>query len=257
MQLPDPARPCSCRAANTAMLAWLKAPALPRPFVLDLLDFVLGNSARVFRELPAFEHALLVRDAARCQIWHARMHALTYLLLHSAILCRQHSKTHIQWCMMGPVAIGPQLCLVSADGTGSNAGSKGSSHGQQACVASGAPGYGEGWIRGVRPSDSCGVAQVRVCTLLVTALQNLLDPACEPAAQASDLRCVLRCVRTVLTAFHRQLRSKCGVFVETLLAGGVAARAPRQPPVRHLVHLSALLPLNAPDVLANDCMHIF
>ena len=48
-------------AANTAMLAWLKAPALPRPFVLDLLDFVLGNSARVFRELPAFEHALLVR----------------------------------------------------------------------------------------------------------------------------------------------------------------------------------------------------
>ena len=45
------------------MLAWLKAPALPRPFVLDLLDFVLGNSARVFHELPAFEHALLVRGA--------------------------------------------------------------------------------------------------------------------------------------------------------------------------------------------------
>jgi hypothetical protein len=52
------------RAANTAMLAWLRAPALPRPFVLDLLDFVLGNSARVFRELPAFEHALLVRRCA-------------------------------------------------------------------------------------------------------------------------------------------------------------------------------------------------
>jgi hypothetical protein len=61
--------------------------------------------------------------------------------------------------------------------------------------------------------------QVRVCTLLTTALQNLLDPACEPALQASDLRCVLRCVRTVLHCFYRQLRSKCGVFVETLLAG--------------------------------------
>ena len=64
---------------------------------------------------------------------------------------------------------------------------------------------------------------MRVGTLLVTALQNLLDPACEPAAQASDLRCVLRCVRTVLTSFHAQLRSKCGVFVETLLAGGAGA----------------------------------
>ncbi len=101
------------------MLVWLKAPALPRPFVLDLLDFVLGNSAAVFRELPAFEHALLVR----------------------------------------------------------------------------------------------------VCTLLTTQLQNLLDPACEPALQASDLRVVLRTVRTVLHHFYRQLRSKCGVFIDTLLAG--------------------------------------
>lgn len=103
------------------MLVWLKAPALPRPFVLDLLDFVLGNSAAVFRELPAFEHALLVR----------------------------------------------------------------------------------------------------VCTLLTTQLQNLLDPACEAALQASDLRVVLRTVRTVLHHFYRQLRSKCGVFVETLLAGAL------------------------------------
>lgn len=110
---------CGASAANTAMLHWLKAPALPRPFVLDLLDFVLSNSARVFRELPAFEHALLVR----------------------------------------------------------------------------------------------------VCMLLTTQLQNLLDPACEPALQASDLRVVLRTVRTVLHHFYRQLRSKCGVFVETLLAG--------------------------------------
>lgn len=36
-------------AASEGMLKWLKAPTLPRPFVLDLLDFVLGNSAAVFR----------------------------------------------------------------------------------------------------------------------------------------------------------------------------------------------------------------
>ena len=102
------------------MLHWLRAPALPRPFVMDLLDFVLGNSAPVFRELPAFEHALLLR----------------------------------------------------------------------------------------------------VCALLTTQLQNLLDPLCEPALQASDLRVTLRTVRTLLQQFYRQLRSKCGVFIETLLAGG-------------------------------------
>ena len=109
----------SCAAANAAMLHWLKAPALPRPFVMDLLDFVLGNSAPVFRELPAFEHALLLR----------------------------------------------------------------------------------------------------VCALLTTQLQNLLDPLCEPSLQASDLRVTLRTVRTVIHHFHRQLHSKCGVFIETLLAG--------------------------------------
>ena len=36
-------------AASEGMLKWLKAPTLPRPFVLDLLDFVLANSAAVFR----------------------------------------------------------------------------------------------------------------------------------------------------------------------------------------------------------------
>ena len=36
-------------AANEAMLKWLKAPSLPRVFVLDLLDFVLSNTAPVFR----------------------------------------------------------------------------------------------------------------------------------------------------------------------------------------------------------------
>ena len=101
------------------MLLWLRAPALPRPFVMDLLDFVLGNSAPVFRELPAFKHALLLR----------------------------------------------------------------------------------------------------VCALLTMQLQNLLDPLCEPALQASDLRVTLRTVRTLLQQFYRQLRSKCGVFIETLLAG--------------------------------------
>ena len=38
-----------CYAASEGMLKWLKAPTLPRPFVLDLLDFVLANSAAVFR----------------------------------------------------------------------------------------------------------------------------------------------------------------------------------------------------------------
>ena len=62
-------------------------------------------------------------------------------------------------------------------------------------------------------------AQVRVCVLLTAQLQNLLDPVCKPALQALSLRVVLRVVRTVLRSFYRQLRSKPGVFVETLLAG--------------------------------------
>ncbi|KAK9834027.1 hypothetical protein WJX81_004391 [Elliptochloris bilobata] len=114
---------CMMVTANEAMLKWLRAPALPRPFVLELLDFVLGHSAAVFREIPAFEHALLVR----------------------------------------------------------------------------------------------------VCMLLTTQLQNLLDPACDPALQVSDLRIVLKVVRTVLCCFHRQLRAKAGVFVEGLIAGTAPA----------------------------------
>eukprot|EP00884_Botryococcus_braunii_P011071 jgi/Botrbrau1/19966/Bobra.0059s0082.1 len=105
--------------ANEAMLRWLNVPDLPRPFVLDLLDFVLGNNPAIFMTNPAFEHALLVR----------------------------------------------------------------------------------------------------VSQLLITLLQNLLDPACDVAAQAADLRPVLRVVRTVLRNFHRQLRLKCGVFIECLLTG--------------------------------------
>lgn len=60
---------------------------------------------------------------------------------------------------------------------------------------------------------------MRVCQLLVTQLQNLVDPTCEPALQQADLKIVLKVVKTVLRNFYRQLRSKCGVFVETLLAG--------------------------------------
>jgi hypothetical protein len=39
--------------------------------------------------------------------------------------------------------------------------------------------------------------------------------------QATDLRVVLRVVRTVLRCFYRQLRAKAGVFVEALIAGGI------------------------------------
>ena len=60
---------------------------------------------------------------------------------------------------------------------------------------------------------------MRVCQLLITQLQNLLDPTCEPALQQADLKIVLRVVRTVLGHFYRQLKSKCGVFIETLLGG--------------------------------------
>ena len=60
---------------------------------------------------------------------------------------------------------------------------------------------------------------MRVCQLLITQLQNLLDPTCEPALQSADLKIVLRVVRTVLRHFYRQLKTKCGVFIETLLAG--------------------------------------
>lgn len=50
-------------------------------------------------------------------------------------------------------------------------------------------------------------------------LQNLLDPRCEKSLQESDLKVVLRVVKTVLWQFHIQLKNKCGVFLETLLGG--------------------------------------
>ncbi|KAK9868608.1 hypothetical protein WJX84_001848 [Apatococcus fuscideae] len=113
---------CVMATASEAMLRWLKAPALPRSFVLDLLDFVLANHATVFRVIPAFEHALLVR----------------------------------------------------------------------------------------------------ISQLLITRLQNLLDPAGEPATHTLELKVVLRVTRTTLKNFYLQLHSKCGVFIEALLAGSAA-----------------------------------
>lgn len=39
----------------------MNTPPLPTIFVLDVLDFILANSARVFCSIAEFEHALLVR----------------------------------------------------------------------------------------------------------------------------------------------------------------------------------------------------
>ena len=36
-------------ASSEALLKWLRSPALPRYFVLDLLDFVLANTPAIFR----------------------------------------------------------------------------------------------------------------------------------------------------------------------------------------------------------------
>ena len=63
------------------------------------------------------------------------------------------------------------------------------------------------------------VLMVRISQLLITQLQILLDPACEPAAQANVLRIVLRVTRTTLQQFHRQLGAKTGVLLEGLLSG--------------------------------------
>ena len=69
------------------------------------------------------------------------------------------------------------------------------------------------------------VLLVRISQLLITQLQILLDPACEPAVQASVLRIVLRVTRTTLQQFHRQLGPKSGVLLEGLLAGGPRLRS--------------------------------
>ena len=72
------------------------------------------------------------------------------------------------------------------------------------------------------------VLLVRISQLLITQLQNLLDPACEPGAQASVLRIVLRVSRTVLQQFHPQLGPKNGVLLEALLSGQPAWSVLRQ-----------------------------
>ena len=73
---------------------------------------------------------------------------------------------------------------------------------------------------------------VRICQLLVTQLQILLDPACDMARQQAELKVVLRVMRTVLRNFYRQLRTKCGVFIEALLAGGISYPCARHLPSR-------------------------
>ena len=40
-------------------LVWLRSPLLARPFVLEMLDFVLNSSSDVFKVLPDFQDALL------------------------------------------------------------------------------------------------------------------------------------------------------------------------------------------------------
>ena len=73
---------------------------------------------------------------------------------------------------------------------------------------------------------------VRICQLLVTQLQILLDPACDMATQQAELKVVLRVMRTVLRNFYRQLRTKCGVFIEALLAGGMRGLCASHPSSR-------------------------
>ena len=53
-------------------------------------------------------------------------------------------------------------------------------------------------------------------------LRLLLDPALDLATQGSELKAVLRIVRTELKQFHEQLNAKCGAFIEALLNGALA-----------------------------------
>ena len=61
--------------------------------------------------------------------------------------------------------------------------------------------------------------------LLIACMHGLRISACglsnsvAALRQVSDLRIVLKVVRTVLRCFHRQLRAKAGVFVEGLISG--------------------------------------
>lgn len=67
--------------------------------------------------------------------------------------------------------------------------------------------------------DPFRVHQIQVCSAALGHMRLLLDPACEAALQNSELKVMLRVVRTVLRQFHTQLKAKCGAFVEALLAG--------------------------------------
>lgn len=97
-------------AASEGMLKWLKAPTLPRPFVLDLLDFVLGNSAAVFRSGSAYiaqtAHDYVASSNAHmpctCMPMHILVHgfcsfvlyyvSLVNLNIELVLACLQHAE---------------------------------------------------------------------------------------------------------------------------------------------------------------------
>lgn len=60
---------------------WVTAPPLPTIFILDVLDFILANSARVFISIAEFEHALLVRI---CQLLINQLQAREWAHVHTA-----------------------------------------------------------------------------------------------------------------------------------------------------------------------------
>ena len=78
---------------------------------------------------------------------------------------------------------------------------------------------------------------MQVCSATLGHMRVLLNPACDAALQSSELKVMLRVVRTVLRQFHVQLKAKCGAFVEALLAGESAPmwKAPLYPYCSYIV----------------------
>jgi len=60
---------------------------------------------------------------------------------------------------------------------------------------------------------------MQVASMTLGQLQLLLDPALDPITQGTELKLVLRVVRTELKQFHHQLNAKSGAFIEALLSG--------------------------------------
>ena len=61
----------------------------------------------------------------------------------------------------------------------------------------------------------------QVASMTLGQLRLLLDPALDSATQGSELKAVLRVVRTELKQFHEQLNAKCGAFIEALINGAL------------------------------------